>query len=49
MKFFEPEWKRNLPEHTRIWLNNQPLWHDKDLFYAALVGCAVGIIIGLIL
>ncbi len=48
-KLFETEFERNLPPHTRQWLSQRPLWYDIDLFYAAVVGCVVGILIGIIL
>lgn len=40
------KWYTSLPEHTKVWLKNQPLWHDSDMFKAFAVGIVVGIIIG---
>ena len=31
-------WYDSLPEHTREYLKNQPLWHDIDLVKADVVG-----------
>jgi alpha-L-arabinofuranosidase len=40
-------WYDSLPEHTREYLKNQPLWHDIDLIKAGLVGFVIGLIFGL--
>lgn len=39
-------WYDSLPEHTKIYLKNQPVWHDRDMFKALAVGIVIGIIIG---
>ena len=49
---FESEldkWYDSLPEHTRIWIKKQPIWHDVDLFKAFLIGAFVGLIVGVII
>lgn len=42
------EWHDSLPENTKIWLKNQPLWHDIDLVKAFLVGAIVGLVLAVI-
>lgn len=41
-------WYDNLPEHTKTYLKNQPLWHDKDLYKAIAMGILIGFFIGVI-
>ena len=41
------QWYDSLPEHTKIYLRGQPLWYDKDLAIACLLGAVVGFVIGL--
>jgi hypothetical protein len=41
-------WWENLPEHTKTYLKNQPLWHDSDLAKAFAVGIVVGFLISLL-
>lgn len=52
MKLFQQSkwdtWFDNLPESTKTYLKNQPLWHDSDLFKAAAIGAVVGFLIGLL-
>jgi len=43
------QWYNSLPEHTKIYLKNQPLWHDRDLFYVASVAFAIGVVVGILL
>ena len=43
------KWYAGLPEHTKVWLKSQPVWHDSDMFKAFAVGILVGLIIGAIL
>lgn len=40
------EWWDNLPEHTKIYLETQPIWHDKDLIRTAIIAAIVGFFIG---
>lgn len=44
------EWYDSLPEHTRIYLEKQPIWHDRDLFKvgiaSVIVGFAIGFLVG---
>ena len=50
MKFFAPskweQWWDSLPEHTKTYIKNQPVWHDRDMVKIFLLGIAIGIIIG---
>jgi hypothetical protein len=41
------KWYNSLPDHTKQYLKNQPLWHDSDLVKAGLVGLIIGLILGL--
>jgi hypothetical protein len=41
------KWYDELPEHTKQYLNGQPLWHDKDLFKVALAMFVIGLLLGL--
>jgi hypothetical protein len=41
------KWYDSLPNHTKQYLKNQPLWHDSDLVKAGLVGFIIGLILGL--
>ena len=40
------KWWDSLPEHQKAYLNNQPVWHDKDLYKAMGVGFLIGLVIG---
>ena len=42
-------WYDSLPDHTKQYLKSQPIWHDRDMWKAAFLGFAVGLIIGAIL
>ena len=39
-------WYDSLPASTKEYLSKQPVWHDRDLGKALLVGIAIGIVIG---
>jgi hypothetical protein len=39
-------WYDSLPEHTKQYLKTQPIWHDSDMFKAAIFGAVVGFVIG---
>ena len=43
------KWFESQPKHTQIWMKNQPIWHDKDLFYFLALGIGIGFVIGLLL
>ena len=43
------DWYDRLPESTREYLKAQPVWHDRDLFKAAVIGFVIGIVIGLLI
>jgi ElaB/YqjD/DUF883 family membrane-anchored ribosome-binding protein len=51
MKLFQPSkwelWWDSLPEHTKQYIKNQPVWHDRDMFKALAIGFAIGLVIGL--
>jgi hypothetical protein len=40
-------WYDSLPEHTRIYLKSQPVWHDSDLAKAFAIGAVIGCLLGL--
>jgi ElaB/YqjD/DUF883 family membrane-anchored ribosome-binding protein len=40
------EWYDSLPEHTKQYLNRQPIWHDSDLYKSLAIGAVVGFIVG---
>lgn len=40
------KWYDSLPEHTKTYLKNQPLWNDKDMALAVSIGLAIGYVIG---
>ena len=40
-------WYDNLPDHTKQYLKRQPVWHDKDMWKAGLLGLSIGLILGL--
>lgn len=42
-------WWDSLTPHTREYLNNQPIWYDRDLYKALGLGITIGLVIGLIL
>jgi hypothetical protein len=39
-------WYDNLDEHTKAYLKKQPIWHDKDMVGAFVVGLLLGFAIG---
>lgn len=41
-------WWDSLPDHTKTYLKNQPIWHDSDMFKIFTFGFLVGLVIGLI-
>lgn len=41
-------WYDSLPEHTKQYINAQPVWHDRDMLKALLLGTAIGLVIGLL-
>jgi len=43
------KWFDSLPEHTKEYLRNQPIWHDSDMWRAGMFGLVVGFILGVIL
>ena len=50
--FKQPKWEAwwdSLPTSTKEYLQNQPVWHDRDMFKAFAIGIVVGLIIGAIL
>ena len=42
-------WRDNLTPSTRAYLDAQPIWHDRDMWKAGLVGLFIGFILGAIL
>ena len=43
------QWYDSLPAHTKMWLKNQPVWHDMDMFKALAVGILVGLLFGVMI
>ena len=41
-------WWDNLPEQTKLWLKNQPIYREKDLYKSLAIGAVVGFVIGFI-
>jgi hypothetical protein len=41
-------WWDSLNPSTQAYLKSQPIWHDRDMFKAAVVGTLVGFLIGLL-
>jgi len=40
-------WYDSLPENTKQYLKRQPVWHDRDMWKAGLLGLSIGLILGL--
>jgi hypothetical protein len=40
-------WYDSLPENTKTYLKSQPVWHDRDMWKAGLLGLSIGLILGL--
>ena len=44
------KWYDSLPEHTRKYLESQPIWKDSDLIrigiIAGVIGFAIGVVVG---
>ena len=40
-------WWDNLSPQMQEYLKKQPVWHDRDLIKAAVVGAVIGFILGL--
>ncbi len=49
MKNKYQDWFDSLPENTKRYLEAQPVWHDRDLFKAALTGFVIGLVLGLLI
>jgi len=43
------EWYDGLPNHTKQYLEDQPIWRDSDMWKAGLFGAFIGFIIGVAL
>jgi hypothetical protein len=43
------DWYNSQPTHTKAYLNKQPIWHDRDMIKAFLLGNLIGIVFGFIL
>jgi hypothetical protein len=41
-------WYNNLPEHTKTYLESQPIYYGRDIFKSSLIGAVIGFIIGLL-
>ena len=42
------DWYDSLPEHTKEYLKRQPVWNDRDLYKAAVIGAVIGFVVGII-
>ncbi len=43
-------WYDAQPDHIKRWMDqDQPIWHDSDMWRAGLIGLFFGIIIGFII
>jgi ElaB/YqjD/DUF883 family membrane-anchored ribosome-binding protein len=42
------QWHDNLPEHTKTYLESQPIYHGRDLFKSSLIGAVIGFIVGVL-
>jgi len=42
-------WYDSLPAHTKEYIKNQPVWHDRDIYKALAIGFFVGLIVGVML
>lgn len=42
------QWYDSLPEHTKIWLKAQPVWHDRDVIKFVSIALVVGFFFGYI-
>jgi hypothetical protein len=40
-------WYDSLPAHTKEYIKNQAVWHDRDMWKAGLLGFSIGLILGL--
>jgi hypothetical protein len=41
------QWWDSLPQHTKDYIKKQPVWHDRDMVKAGLLGLSIGVILGL--
>ncbi len=42
-------WYDAQPDHIKRWMDqDQPIWHDSDMWRAGLIGLFFGIVIGLL-
>lgn len=42
------EWYDSLPEHTKQWLKDQPIYKEKDLYRSMTIGGVIGFMIGVV-
>jgi len=42
------QWWDSLSPQTRKYLENQPIWHDRDIYKAVGIGVVIGFLVGLI-
>lgn len=42
------DWYDQLPEQHKQYLEKQPIWHDRDLIKASIVGALVGFLLGIV-
>jgi len=41
-------WYNNLPEHTKTYLESQPIYYGRDILKSSLMGAVIGFIVGVL-
>lgn len=41
-------WYNNLPEHTKTYLESQPIYYGRDVLKSSLMGAVIGFIVGVL-
>lgn len=42
-------WYDNLPEHTKTYLESQPIYYGRDILKSSLIGAGIGLIVGILI
>jgi ElaB/YqjD/DUF883 family membrane-anchored ribosome-binding protein len=42
------DWYNSLPEHTKQWLKNQPIYKANEVYKFIAIGAVVGFVVGLV-
>lgn len=40
-------WYDSLPAHTKRYLDQRPVWHDRDLAWIGVLAFAMGVVVGI--